>query len=116
MPFLLLFPFGVAYTPTTFSLPGVPKIKIIIILIKKHEQKLFLNAIKKTKSFLGKYFRFHLSGKTTGFCLELYINSSHTEKVLMVTNILISNDNVTAKSSLKVMRILEQCDYRPKMQ
>lgn len=28
---------------------------------------------------------------------------------------LISND-VTAKSSLKVMRILEQCDYRPKVQ
>lgn len=53
VPFLLLFPFGVACTPATFSLPGVPKIKIIIILIKKHEQKLFLNAIKKTKSFLG---------------------------------------------------------------
>lgn len=84
VPFLLLFPFGVACTPATFSLPGVPKIKIIIILIKKHEQKLFLNAIKKTKSFLGKYFRFHLSGKTVGFCLELYINSPHTEKVLMV--------------------------------
>ena len=79
-----------------------------------------LNSIKKTESSSGKYFRFHLSGKTVGFRPELYmyINSTHTEKsphgdqpvsFVMITSL-------TAKWSLKVMRILEQCDYRPKVQ
>ena len=44
------------------------------------------------------------------------INRTHTEKSPHGDQHLISNDNVTAKWSLKVMRILEQCDYRPKVQ
>ena len=33
---VLLFPFGVACTPATLSIPGVPKIKKVVIVIKKH--------------------------------------------------------------------------------
>ena len=75
-----------------------------------------LNSIEETKSSSGKYLRFHLNGKTVGFRPELYINRTHTEKSCHGDQHLISNDNITAKSSLKVMRILRQCDYRHKVQ